>query len=137
MALAFCALLVWTLAARDWVLSVLAVVLIGWALSEWWRRLCVTGSQLIAQGRLARRRVPLTEITQIGATRGGRLWVSRSSGASFYLRMAAPSAVAYRLGPDGMVAALRERAKAGGAQLGPRLPVGAQPPSPCSPLFSL
>jgi hypothetical protein len=113
----------------------LAFVAVGfWLTAEFWRGLRVTGDVLVAQGRLTRRRLPLSEVRQVGHTRAGTAWVRPREGRTLVLAMAEKRID--QPGSAGSVRiALREQAAAAGADLEPEPAGPGRPPRPATVVF--
>ncbi len=111
----------------------LAVILVGfWCTAEFWRGLRVTGATLVAQGRLSRRTLPLSEVRAVGLTSGRTVWVRPRSGRTLVLPMA-ETRVDRPGAPREISEALIEQAAAAGAELEP--PQASRPPRPSTPVF--
>ena len=113
----------------------LAFVAVGfWGTSEFWRGVRVTGDTLIAQGRVSRRTLPLSEVRQVGAAPMGAVWVQPREGRTLVLHMAETRVDVKGTVPD-IEARLRELAEEAGADLEPALDDPASPPTPSTPFF--
>jgi hypothetical protein len=124
----------WSL-VYEWEPVVLVLVAVGfWGTSEFWRGLRVTGDTMIAQGRLVRRTLPLTEIRQVGVGPMGAPWVQPREGTTLVLHMAETRTDQKGSVPD-IRDRLRELAEQAGADLEPALDDQARPPRPATPFF--
>jgi hypothetical protein len=124
----------WSL-AYDWEPAALVLVAVGlWCTAEFWRGVRVTGDTLIAQGRVVRRTLPLTEFRQVGVGPMGAPWVQPREGTTLVLHMAET-----RIDERGSVAdihdRLRELAAEAGADLEPPLEDEQRPPRPSTPFY--
>ncbi|WP_154402124.1 hypothetical protein [Ornithinimicrobium cavernae] len=116
-----------------WVL--VAVGLFG--LSELWRSVRVRDGRLVAQGRIVRRTVALTELTAIGVSPVHRVWVGAASRRPFYLRMVNDlGAAASNPTPSPFAEGLDRLARQAGADLAGQAPQDGFPPRGTRPFFS-
>ena len=90
--------------------------------------------QLVAQGRVSRRTVPLAEVRQVGHTATGTPWVRPAQGRTLVLQMAETRLDQPGAGRE-VGEALREQAARAGADLEPALDGAARPPRPATPFF--
>jgi hypothetical protein len=124
----------WSL-AYDWEPAALVLVAVGlWCTAEFWRGVRVTGDTLIAQGRVVRRTLPLTEIRQVGVGPMGAPWVQPREGTTLVLHMAETRIDRKGSVPD-IHDRLRELAEEAGAELEPALDDEEHPPRPSTPFF--
>lgn len=113
----------------------LGFVAVGfWGTSEIWRGVRVTGDQLIAQGRVSRRTLPLAEFRQVGRGRMGTVWVQPRTGRTLVLHQAEIRTDVKGDSAD-VVGRLRELAEEGGADLEPEVEDPTSPPKPSTPFF--
>jgi hypothetical protein len=113
----------------------LALMVLGfWGASEFWRGVRVTGDTLIAQGRVSRRTLPLSEVRQVGTGPMDAVWVQPREGRTLVLHMAETRMDVQGTVPD-IEARLRELAEEAGADLEPALDDKASPPKPYTPFF--
>lgn len=110
---------------------------LGWLLlvpSAWLllgtRRACRLRSEdLVAQGRVFRRVVPLRDVRQAGITPGGRPWLQTQDGTVTLLRMVPPLDYGSGHPAPTLVEQIRTAAAAAGAELEPLLRSPEQPPT--------
>lgn len=111
-----------------------AIVVGFWCTAEFWRGLRVTGATLVAQGRMSRRTLPLSEVRQVGLASERTVWVQPRSGRTLVLPMA-ETRVDRPGTPRDIADALREQAAAAGAELDPEPDDHRRPPRPSTPVF--
>lgn len=122
------------------VVAVLVASLVG----ELRRRCVLTASRIVAQGRFARREIPLADVRQVGEARDGSVWVQTretlfNGDDVTMLRMIPVAKAAARGGVKvhAAVPLIRERAAANGAKLDRALTEPTRPPTSKVQLFSM
>lgn len=117
--------------------AALLFVAVGfWGTAEFWRGLRVTGDTVVAQGRVARRKVPLVDVLQVGQSPGRTLWLQAKGQRTLVLRMAEVR-TDEKGGLVDIQERLRELAAAAGATLDEPLEERIAPPRPRTPLFGI
>lgn len=116
-------------------LGAVLVALGLYGVSDCWRRVTVSETRLVAQGRITRRRAELSSLSRIGVSRMANVWVAPNDGRAFYLRMVGEQNDGSNPGVWDFVARLRERAAAAGAILESEDDEMTSPPRGTSPWF--
>lgn len=105
-----------------------------WGTAEFWRGVRVTGDRMVAQGRVRRITVPLSDFLQVGLSPSRTVWVQARGRRTLVLNMAER-----RVDTEGSLVdihdRLRELAEDAGASLDPPLDGLHRPPRPAMWFF--